>query len=111
MVTSPGKFKMLKDKVYKLCKTIPRGKVSTYKEIAKKLNTKAYQAIGQILKNNPFAPKVPCHRIISSSGNISGFKGKKSGKAIKEKISLLEKEGIKVKNNKIDLSKYLYKFK
>ena len=99
------------EEIYELCKSIPKGKVSTYKEIAKKLNTKAYQAIGQILKNNPYAPIVPCHRIISSSGNISGFKGKRSGKAVKEKIDLLEKEGIKVKNNKIEnFEKVLYKF-
>jgi len=99
------------NKVYRLLKRIPRGKVTTYKHIAHALKCKAYRAVGMACNKNPFAPKVPCHRIISSSGNISGFKGKKSGKAIKEKISLLEKEGIKVKNNKIDLSKYLYKFK
>ena len=101
----------LNQKIYSLCKKIPKGKISTYKEIGKALNTKAYQAIGQILKNNPYPFKVPCHRIVSSSGNISGYKGKTKGKVIKEKIAFLKKEGIKVKNNKIEnFGKVLYKF-
>ena len=101
----------LNQKVYSLCKQIPKGKVSTYKEIGKALNTKAYRLIGQILKNNPYAPLVPCHRVVSSSGKISGYKGKTKDKAIKEKIALLKKEGIKVKNSKIEnFPKVLYKF-
>ena len=102
---------MLSEKVYGLCKKIPRGKVSTYREIGKRLNTKAYRAIGQALKKNPYAPDVPCHRIVSSSGTIGGFKGKTSGKEIEEKIKLLEKEGIKIKEGKIvDFEKNLFKF-
>lgn len=89
------------DKVYKLCKQIPKGKVSTYKQIADALNSKAYRAVGQALKRNPYAPEVPCHRVVSSSGAIGGFKGEKKGKKIKEKIRLLVSEGIKIKNNKI----------
>ena len=84
------------ERVYELCKRIPKGKVSTYSEIARKLNTKAYRAVGQALRNNPYAPfPVPCHRVISSSGNIYGFKGKLKGKAIQEKISLLKKRVLK----------------
>ena len=102
---------MLSEKVYGLCKKIPEGKISTYREIGKKLNTKAYRAVGQALKRNPYAPNVPCHRVVSSSGKIGGFKGKTSGKEIQEKIKLLEKEGIKIKNNKIvDFEKVLFKF-
>jgi methylated-DNA-[protein]-cysteine S-methyltransferase len=102
---------MLKNKVYELCKKIPKGKITTYGEIGKALNTKAYRAIGQILRCNPNAPITPCHRVISSSGSIGGFKGKISGKEIKEKISLLNKEGIQVKNNKIEnFKKVLFRF-
>jgi len=97
----------LAESVYELCKKIPSGKVSTYKILAEKLNTKSYRAVGQALKGNPFSPKVSCHRVVSSSGNIGGYKGNK----IKEKIKLLEKEGIKIKNNKvIDFEKVLYEF-
>lgn len=101
----------LDEKVYELCKRIPEGKISTYKILGKRLNTKAYRAIGQCLKKNPYAPIVPCHRIVSNSGFIGGFKGKTSGKEIQEKIKLLEKEGIKVKDNKIiNFEKVLYRF-
>ena len=101
----------LSEKVYNLCRQIPKGRVSSYKAIAEKLNTKAYRAIGQCLKHNPDAPNVPCHRVVSSSGLIGGFKGKTSGKEIKEKIKLLEKENIKIKDNKIiNFEKILYKF-
>jgi len=92
-------------KVWNLTKKIPRGKVSTYKEIAKALHTKAYRAVGTALKNNPYAPGVPCHRIVCSDGSIGGYKGKKDSK---EKTKLLKKEGIEIKNNKIDLKKYLF---
>ena len=94
-------------RVWNICKKIPKGKVSTYKEIAEALKTKAYRAVGNALNNNPYAPKVPCHRVINSNGNIGGF-----AKGIKSKIKLLEKEGIKIKNNKvIDFKKVLYKLK
>lgn len=88
-------------KVYKLVKKIPKGKVTTYKEIAQTLNTKAYQAVGQALKHNPFAPQVPCHRVVKSNGSIGGFSGKIRGKKIRKKIKMLEKEGIKFENKKI----------
>lgn len=100
---------MLKDKVYVLCKKIPKGKVTTYKEIAIALNTKAYQAIGQALKKNPFKD-VPCHRVVSSTGHLHGFKGKRNGKELNEKKVLLEKEGIEINSNKINLKKYLFTF-
>ena len=98
---------MFSEKVYDLCKKIPMGRISTYKEIGKKLNTKAYRAIGNALNKNPYSPKVPCHRVINSNGNISGF-----AKGTKNKIKLLEKEGVKIKKNKIvNFEKLLYKFK
>ncbi len=99
------------DDVYFLCKKIPKGRVSTYKEIARAMKTKAYRAIGQVLKNNPDAPHTPCHRIVASDGSIGGFMGKTSGKAIQKKIRLLRKEGIKVKNKRIvNFKKIVYKF-
>lgn len=93
------------EKVYNLCKKIPKGKVTTYKIIAEKLGTKAYRAVGNALNKNPFAPKVPCHRVVNSDGNVGGF-----AKGINKKIKLLKKEGVKIKNNKINLRKYLFDF-
>ena len=98
---------MFSEKVYALCKKVPRGKVTTYAEIAKQLNTKAYQAIGQILKRNPYAPIIPCHRVIKSDGTLGGF----FGRNIKQKMNLLTEEGIIIEKGKIDLRKFGHKFK
>lgn len=95
------------ERVWDKIKEIPKGKVSTYGKVAKSLNSKAYRAVGTALKCNPYAPKVPCHRVINSNGNIGNYSGPGG---IKKKIELLTKEGIAVKNNKIDLKKYLYYF-
>jgi methylated-DNA-[protein]-cysteine S-methyltransferase len=93
-------MKSFNEKVYWLCKKIPKGKVSSYGEIARALNTKAFRAVGQALKRNPYAPIVPCHRVVRSNGNIGGFSGKDI-KNIKKKITMLKEEGIEVKNNRI----------
>ena len=97
-------------KVYKLCANIPKGKVTTYKDIAQALGINSYQAIGQVLKKNPNAPKVPCHRVVKADSSIGGFKGQIKGKEIDEKIAMLENEGVKIINNKIDLEMFGYKF-
>ena len=92
-------------KVFSMTKKIPKGKVTTYKMIAKKLKTKAYRAIGNSLnKNND--KRVPCHRVVKSNGEIGGF-----NKGQTEKIKILEKEGIKVSNGRIiDFYKKLHTF-
>lgn len=99
------------NKVYQLTKKIPKGKVSTYKDIAEKMGTRAYRAVGRALRCNPYAPFVPCHRVVKSDGTIGGFMGKIKGKELDKKVGLLKKEGIFVKENKIlDFKKKLYKF-
>lgn len=98
-------------KVYNLASKIPKGKVSTYSQIAKALNSKAYRAVGTAMNKNPFSIKkknqlyVPCHRIINSDGRVGGF-----ASGTKKKIEMLKAEGIEVKNGKVDTKKYLYKF-
>ena len=87
--------------VYELCSRIPRGKVTTYKEIAHALNSRAYRAVGQALRANPYAPQVPCHRVVASDGSIGGFGGEISGKNIAKKIKLLQREGVKIRDNRI----------
>jgi methylated-DNA-[protein]-cysteine S-methyltransferase len=91
------------EKVWKMCKRVPKGKVTTYKQIAKKLGTRAYRAVGGALNRNPYAPMVPCHRVVGSDGSLTGFAG-----GIMEKRRLLESEGIRVHNNKIDLDMHLF---
>ena len=94
------------EKCYRLSAKVPKGKVTTYKEIAKAMGTKAYRAVGNAMKKNPYAPKIPCHRVIKTNGNIGGFVS-----GIGNKIRLLKSEGVEIINNKINLNKYLYKFK
>ena len=105
-------MKSFNEQVWKACKKIPKGKVSTYKEIAKAINTKAYRAVGNALNKNPYSAQttkgkdmVPCHRVINSDGRIGGF-----ASGTKKKIQLLKKEGITIKNNKIDLKIYFFSF-
>ncbi len=94
------------ENVWKLCSKVPKGKVTTYKEIAKALKTKAYRAVGNALHANPYAPRVPCHRVVNSNGCLNGYSG-----GMMKRLTLLRKEGIKVKNGKImNFEKALYRF-
>ncbi len=93
-------------KCYTLLKQVPKGKVTTYKEIAKTLGTKAYRAVGNAMNKNPYAPQVPCHRVVNSNGHVGGF-----ASGTKRKIKLLKSEGVEINNKRIDLNKYLFKFR
>jgi len=88
-------------KVYQLTKKVPKGRVTTYKEVAKALGIRAYQAVGQALSRNPYAPIVPCHRVVATDGGIGGFSGKRKGKQIQRKKALLKKEGIEFVGDKV----------
>jgi methylated-DNA-[protein]-cysteine S-methyltransferase len=59
------------------------------------------RAVGQALRCNPYAPVVPCHRVVSSDGSVGGFMGKTSGKSVQKKIALLKSENVIVKDGKI----------
>ena len=99
------------EKVWKLMEKIPRGKVTTYSLIAGKLNTRAYRAVGNACRRNPYAPRVPCHRVVRSDGTIGGFSGQTSGKTIEKKIRLLRKERVEIKNRKIvNFKEVLFRF-
>ncbi|SRR5258705_9759800 len=89
------------DEVYEILKRVPKGRVTTYKAIAEKLGHKAYRAVGQALRNNPYAPVVPCHRVVRADGSIGGFMGKTEGGAIEKKIRLLKNEGVNVLRGKV----------
>jgi len=98
---------MFNEQVWDMCKQIPRGNVSTYGEIARALGTKAYQAVGNALNKNPYAPRVPCHRVVSSDGSLGGF-----AHGSKQKIALLCSEGVAVVDGKIvDFEKKFFTIK
>jgi methylated-DNA-[protein]-cysteine S-methyltransferase len=79
------------EKVYFLTKKIPQGKVATYKKIAERVgNPKSYRAVGNALNKNLHLVKVPCHRVVKSTGFIGGY-----ALGVEKKRKLLEKEGVK----------------
>ncbi|KAF2669519.1 DNA binding methylated-DNA--cysteine S-methyltransferase [Microthyrium microscopicum] len=85
------------EKVYALLQQIPAGKVTTYAAMAKALDS-APRAVGGALRVNPFAPEIPCHRCISSTGYVGGYKGDwesaPSGINQQGKLRLLLEEGV-----------------
>jgi len=107
------KSKSFNQKIYNLLKRVPKGKVTTYKALAEALGTKAYRAVGNAMNKNPHGilnctgkGMVPCHRVVDSKGHLHGF-----AHGLKKKKELLEKEGIKIKNNRIvGFEKVLYGF-
>lgn len=83
-------------RIYEKLKKVPKGKVITYKMLANSIGSRAYRAVGQAMNKNPYAPKIPCHRVVNSQGHLHGY-----AHGLKKKKELLEKEGIKIKNNKV----------
>ena len=85
-----------KEKVYKIVRQIPKGRVMAYKRVAKLAGRpKAWRAVGNILNKNR-NPNVFCHRVIRSDGKIGGY-----GQGTKKKINILRREGIIIKRGRI----------
>src|SRR3989338_9419388 len=106
-------MKAFNRKIWELAKKVPKGRVTTYKILAEKLGTKAYRAVGTAMNKNPCGlmscgyskEMVPCHRVVASTGHLHGF-----AHGLKRKAELLEKENIKIRNNRImDFEKVLFK--
>ena len=83
-------------KVWALTARIPKGKVTTYGAIAQRLGSSGARAVGQALNRNPYAPKVPCHRVVGHDGNLTGF-----AHGLKQKQRLLEAEGVRVEAGRV----------
>ena len=92
MKRSPTAFEQ---RVYDLVSSVPSGKVVTYAEMARELDCGSAQAIGQALKRNPFAPEVPCHRVVRTNLTIGGYDGETDGDMLQRKLALLRGEGVK----------------
>ena len=82
-------------RVYDALRSIPRGRVTTYGVLAGHLGCRSAQAVGQALRRNPFAPEVPCHRVIAADLRIGGFSGAREGAQIARKLRLLASEGVR----------------
>ena len=93
-------------KVWTLTAQIPAGRVATYRQIALALNGRAYRAVGQALHNNPYAPAIPCHRVVASNGRLTGY-----AHGLAEKERLLTIEGVPCSNSKVvNLATHLHHF-
>lgn len=92
-----------KEQVYELTRTIPKGKVVTYGQLAMMVKSpKAARAIGMCMRTNPFAPIVPCHRVVASDGKLTGYS---AGEGVKTKKEMLLTEGVFFIGDKVDLKK------
>ena len=89
MILKGTKFQL---KVWRYLKKIPKGQIRTYPDVAKAINKpKSVRAVANAIGKNPYAPKIPCHRVIRSDGSLGGYSGKGG---INTKRKLLKSEGI-----------------
>jgi methylated-DNA-[protein]-cysteine S-methyltransferase len=102
--------------ILRLLAEVPKGKVTTYGDLAKELSKRdpkwspnAGRAVGTTMRNNPCGPQIPCHRVIKSDGDVGNFRGGAKG-AVEEKIRMLRDEGITIHNRKVDLKKHRHVF-
>ena len=91
MALSGTKFQI---KVWNYLKSIRKGKVKTYKQVAKAIGMpKAARAVANACGKNPYAPKIPCHRVIRSDGGLGGYSGRGG---IRQKLKLLRSEKVAI---------------
>ncbi|KAI4103545.1 MAG: hypothetical protein L6R37_003762 [Teloschistes peruensis] len=97
LITSASSLTHFRRRVLLALCQVPSGHFTTYAALAEHLSSSA-RAVGNGLRNNPFAPRVPCHRVVASDGNLGGFGGEWGidGKFAGEKIKLLREEGVVV---------------
>ena len=97
----------VQQKIFKKLLEVPRGRITTYGELAKAVGLKNGQrAVGKIMNKNPYPVIIPCHRVVMSTGKIGGYA---YGEHVKTKM--LNDEGIEIQNGKIvDLKNTLYRF-
>lgn len=81
-------------RVYEALALVPRGKVTTYGRLGRFLGCGSARAVGQALRRNPFAPRVPCHRVVRGDLGLGGFAGETEGAEIVRKRRMLRSEGV-----------------
>ncbi|OGY55267.1 MAG: hypothetical protein A3A24_02065 [Candidatus Buchananbacteria bacterium RIFCSPLOWO2_01_FULL_46_12] len=95
------------DQVFQLLVQVPAGQVTTYKMLAAGCGRpRAVRAVGNILNKNTKPIIIPCHRVVRTNGQVGGYNG-----GVRQKLALLKKEGLKIKNHKLEnLAAVLYRF-
>ena len=94
-----------------LVKQVPKGKVTTYGEIAREItgSVRAVRAVAQAVAKNPYPVVVPCHRVVRSDGDVGGY-----SLGVDKKIKLLSEEGVEIKGRKVlnfEQTLFLFDFK
>ncbi|MEI6563562.1 MAG: MGMT family protein [bacterium] len=97
-------------RVYEAVSRIPKGKVATYGGVAAFIKCGSPRAVGQALRINPYAPKVPCHRVIAASLKLGGFQGETRGGAIARKERLLAGEGVRFESGRLSDPRRLFSY-
>lgn len=98
-------------RVYAAVRLIPKGKVATYQGVADCIGCGSPRAIGQALKVNPFAPEVPCHRVIAANLSLGGFQGEREGAAIERKRRMLAREGVQFESGRLTEVQRVFSFR
>lgn len=88
-------------RLYAELKQIPPGRVITYAALGRRAGCGSPRAVGQALRANPFAPEVPCHRVIAADGSPGGFQGNRGGAALEHKLRLLRAEGVMFRGGRL----------
>lgn len=92
---------------WELCRQIPKGWVSTYGELARAMGKPgAARAIGRAMACNPYAPEVPCHRVVASDGRLNGYSG---AGGLGQKAQMLRVEGVEFAGDRVSLDR-LWRF-
>jgi methylated-DNA-[protein]-cysteine S-methyltransferase len=91
-VRKPTDFEML---VYQAVREVPIGYVTTYGEVARRLGRGTARSVGSALAKNPFAPEVPCHRVVRADGGLGGFNGETAGPEMDRKQQMLSCENVR----------------
>ena len=98
----------LSEETYRLLRQVPRGRVTSYGALAEALGAKeASRLVGHYMATNPYAPEVPCHRVVHSDGRLGRYS---SPRGAEQKAEMLEKEGVRVEKGRIvDFEKAMFR--
>lgn len=88
------------ERCYLVLRSVPKGRVTTYREIAGALGSRAYRAVGSAMRKN-MNPAIPCHRVVRSDGRVGGY-----NRGAASKMRMLRSEGVKIISGRIDLKLY-----
>lgn len=91
------------EKVWAICARIPQGSVVTYGQIARALQSRGYRAVGAALGRNPYAPQVPCHRVVAADGKLTGYSAQGG---VHRKREMLIQEGIGFRGQRVAMAQH-----